>query len=547
MAEPASENEQVGLVTGAGTWVDAAFDVLPLGVMVVNPEKRVWAANSAAAALLGWVLEELVDSPVDGLLRWSHRSPQGQPAAMGQCAEPCRQIAARARRADGSEVPVSMTVTALGTSPFPWTLVTVTEADEPGAPCGDLAFPGPDEPGAAGGAPHAAARDEPGASVEGPGIATALGGGDRPLSSESPVPEASGADALGGAGRGVGTRGNAPLPDAGLPDRSSAGTAPWTESMAIAGEMLEVVLASRDVGEAEAAVAAYLPAVVPADAGCLWVSDTPSRLRPAVTWGKHAGGRASLGEDDCWGLRRCTLHRTSPTWPAPLCSHFLDAPARPTWTVCAPLLASSRLLGLLSVQGGGHDEASGERRDPPDPLHVQLVVRQVAWALSAVHRQQQLRRRSDLDALTEVLNRRYVDDQLELDLVEAGARGLPVSVVMVDVDRFKMVNDSFGHARGDQVLRELARLLGQATRADDRVVRLGGDEFLVVLNGATLEAATERAERIRVGAQSFCQLSAGVASYPAEAATATDLVRKADERLLAAKRGGRNQIVAKDL
>jgi len=69
----------------------------------------------------------------------------------------------------------------------------------------------------------------------------------------------------------------------------------------------------------------------------------------------------------------------------------------------------------------------------------------------------------------------------------------------------------------------------------------------VVLVGATVEAAYQRAEGIRTAAQSFCQLSAGVASYPAEAANATDLVRKADERLLAAKRGGRNQTVAQDL
>ena len=318
--------------------------------------------------------------------------------------------------------------------------------------------------------------------------------------------------------------------------------------MTMAGEMLEVVLASRNVAEAEATVAAYLPAVVPAGAGCLWVSETSSRLRPAVTWGSDAAARANLGEDDCWGLRRGVLHRTAPTWPAPLCPHFLDADRRPIWTLCAPLEAGGRLVGLLSLYGAGaDDQAQRARVEPPDPAVLELLVRQMAWALWAVHRQQQLRRRSDLDALTEVLNRRYLDDQLDLDLAEAASRGQPVSVVMVDVDRFKMVNDSFGHARGDQVLRQVARLLEEATRAEDRVVRLGGDEFLVVLSGAALEAAYQRAEGIRAAAQSVCQLSAGVASYPAEATTATELVRRADERLLAAKRGGRNQTVAEDL
>lgn len=121
-----------------------------------------------------------------------------------------------------------------------------------------------------------------------------------------------------------------------------------------------------------------------------------------------------------------------------------------------------------------------------------------------------------------MLNRRYVDDQLDANLSAAGARGEPVSVVMVDVDRFKKVNNSLGHARGDQVLRQLARLLEETTRAGDRVVRLGGDEFLVVMSGATEEAAHERAERIRVSAQSFCQLSGGVASDLAEATNATE-------------------------
>jgi diguanylate cyclase (GGDEF)-like protein len=117
---------------------------------------------------------------------------------------------------------------------------------------------------------------------------------------------------------------------------------------------------------------------------------------------------------------------------------------------------------------------------------------------------------------------------------------------MLDIDRFKQVNDTMGHQAGDQVLRELSAMLRQSVRAYDIVARWGGEEFLLVLPGADLQAARQLAERIRVGVQklptSTVTISAGAAEFDADYDFEATL-RTADRRMYEAKAAGRNCVV----
>lgn len=156
------------------------------------------------------------------------------------------------------------------------------------------------------------------------------------------------------------------------------------------------------------------------------------------------------------------------------------------------------------------------------------------------------------DPLTGLHNRRHLDRVLVADLAGATAQR-PVSVLVLDVDHFKAVNDGYGHATGDRVLQAVARVLTGAARADDTVARLGGEEFVVVLPGAGRREAAERAEVIRRRCAALPQdgpagtpavtVSVGVAEAPDDGADPAGLLARADEAVYAAKAAGRDRVV----
>ena len=165
--------------------------------------------------------------------------------------------------------------------------------------------------------------------------------------------------------------------------------------------------------------------------------------------------------------------------------------------------------------------------------------------------QEELRDLAVRDGLTNLFNRRYLDETLERELARAKREGYPLSLVMIDIDHFKRLNDTYGHQAGDKVLRELAALLWGNIRTEDVPCRYGGEEFLVLLPRMPLEVALERAEAWRKTLQATrvpfgdfhleTTISCGLAAYPEHARTHDELVRCCDEALYEAKRRGRNR------
>jgi two-component system, cell cycle response regulator len=161
---------------------------------------------------------------------------------------------------------------------------------------------------------------------------------------------------------------------------------------------------------------------------------------------------------------------------------------------------------------------------------------------------------SRTDGLTMLDNRRHLEERLDEMFEHSRRLGEPLACMMCDLDRFKSVNDTYGHQAGDEVLRQTAQLLLTEAREIDRVGRYGGEEFMLLLPGTVLDAAVTFAERVRgaveahtftVREASICRtLSAGVASYPFPGIeTPDDLVRAADDALYVAKESGRNKVV----
>lgn len=168
--------------------------------------------------------------------------------------------------------------------------------------------------------------------------------------------------------------------------------------------------------------------------------------------------------------------------------------------------------------------------------------------------QAQLQEQALRDPLTGLYNRRYLDQTLQRALADCAASGTPLALVLIDIDRFKRINDTYGHPAGDEMIRRLGDLLGERVRdAGPVVCRYGGEEFLLMLPGTTLDAAAALAEELRVAFESTevavgghrmrTTLSSGISGFPEHPAQPELLVRLADQALYKAKLGGRNRVV----
>ena len=186
--------------------------------------------------------------------------------------------------------------------------------------------------------------------------------------------------------------------------------------------------------------------------------------------------------------------------------------------------------------------------------HMVGRLRQSRQDLDAVNetlRQQneELERLSASDSLTGLSNRRILTQRLSEELLRSQRQSHSFTVLMLDVDHFKKYNDAYGHPAGDEVLKKVANILRNCTRAGDCTARYGGEEFAVLLSGKSADTALQLAERIRtrVAAEEFVggkvTISGGIAEFPHHGHTAEAVISSADEALYEAKRQGRNRVV----
>ena len=183
------------------------------------------------------------------------------------------------------------------------------------------------------------------------------------------------------------------------------------------------------------------------------------------------------------------------------------------------------------------------------------MAEDLALALANLRLRETLRSQAIRDSLTGLFNRRYLEVTMERELNRVKRQGTPLGVIMMDLDHFKDYNDTFGHSAGDKLLSALGALLKSHIRGEDIACRYGGEEFLLILPGASMEIALERAEGLRQAVKEMHQhyqglkpasLSLGVAVYPDHGDTGGQLIQSADAALYRAKRAGRDRVVAAD-
>lgn len=213
----------------------------------------------------------------------------------------------------------------------------------------------------------------------------------------------------------------------------------------------------------------------------------------------------------------------------------------------APLVADGQPLGVLIVEnadGAGFIQRRIVSMVGQFASHGALAMRN-AWLL------EQVQRLAATDALTGVANRRTFEKALQAEISRASRNRTDVTLIMLDVDRFKTLNDEFGHQAGDEVLARVGEALRIACRDSDTAARYGGEEFAVLMPGCSPEEATFAAERLRkrvAAIESVREItfSAGIATFPIHAVTSEELIARADDALYQSKRAGRDRATLSD-
>jgi len=214
-----------------------------------------------------------------------------------------------------------------------------------------------------------------------------------------------------------------------------------------------------------------------------------------------------------------------------------------------PIVSQSQVIGVLTV--GAYEKS---RFNQEDLQLLTILASQIALVLKNALLYHSAREEAITDGLTQLYNYRYFQERLTKELAYCRLNGQPLALLFLDVDYFKQYNDTYGHPKGDEVLRTIAGIIRDSIRNTDVPVRYGGEEFAVILPGVNLAGAAQVAERIiqAVAQVHFAgdedqewvkmTVSIGLAIYPEEGDTEEDLLARADHALYQAKKAGRNRV-----
>jgi diguanylate cyclase (GGDEF)-like protein/PAS domain S-box-containing protein len=280
-----------------------------------------------------------------------------------------------------------------------------------------------------------------------------------------------------------------------------------------------------------------------------------ANLKRVAMWGDTSSMPDMLHRETCQALRQTegerhvVLRENICQGGCPWAMQASDLPC-----CCVPLTIEGSSPGLLHIC---HLEGTSAPIHEQQVLLATMAADLIGLALSNIQLREHLRDQSIRDPLTGLYNRRYLNETLPRELQRSMRLQQPLGIMLLDVDHFKRINDTYGHQVGDAVLRMLGSFLHQRTRRGDLVCRYGGEEILLVLPNTALEQATVYAEQLRQSIEELAgdyegeplphfTVSIGVAAVPEHGSAGETLVPAADQALYRAKAEGRNRVCVAD-
>lgn len=255
--------------------------------------------------------------------------------------------------------------------------------------------------------------------------------------------------------------------------------------------------------------------------------------------------------------QRCLELAQNPPFPDLI---LLDVimPEMDGYEVCRQLKENpnTKNIPIIFVTGrdSDEDEEFGLQLGAVDyiakPIRPAIVTARVSTQIKLKHQSDELRNMALYDQLTQLYNRHFLIESAANKLAYVDRHGNELSLLMIDIDFFKHINDQFGHHAGDQVLKAIAEILKTGNRKEDVVARFGGEEFVVLLEHCSLDSAVEKAELLRAKIEALAPMgisvtaSFGVAQLMKHEQTFVELLTRADAAVYRAKALGRNRVVA---
>ena len=299
--------------------------------------------------------------------------------------------------------------------------------------------------------------------------------------------------------------------------------------------------------EVFAAALGFAPKIFPVSRGAVVLLNAAHSLAEVLgSWADCLLPAYVFEPSSCWALRTGHPHLVVAGDTTAPCAHA--AGVKNTY-LCIPILAQGETLGILHFQATDKSPALGDS----ELSFKTTFAGQVGLSIANIRLREALRTESIKDALTGLYNRRYLEEILEREIRRAARSDQAMGILMIDLDHFKTFNDTYGHEAGDAVLRATGSFLARSVRAEDIVCRFGGEEFVVILPTADVEAARARAERIRSKMSELIVLhqgrslgritvSIGVSALPTHGTSPKELLEAADAALYRAKREGRDRV-----
>ncbi|CAM2964539.1 TPA: diguanylate cyclase [Legionella pneumophila] len=320
------------------------------------------------------------------------------------------------------------------------------------------------------------------------------------------------------------------------------------EQITLLVEMSDIMLACGSQEELSDVMAKYSQRLLQFSSGYLFIMH-PSKnyLEKAAIWGNPQPHDLTFTPEQCWAIRLGRIHYAGSSRIELMCSHMTFVEQPELSLLCVPLMAQNDIYGLLYLE-------VGLKFDENQRLLITAFAELTALALANVRLRENLRYQSIRDPLTGLYNRRYLEDFLFKQLHQAERTKASFAILMLDLDHFKKINDTFGHDAGDLVLKELGQILNSDIRLGDIAARYGGEEFVLLLYDIDAQAAKMKAEilrsaisnlQVKYGAQPVGQITAsiGISVYPDDAKSPAEVIEAADKALYQAKNKGRNKVI----
>lgn len=326
----------------------------------------------------------------------------------------------------------------------------------------------------------------------------------------------------------------------------------YTNQVEAVNEFVELLQSCLTLEEAYQQATRVLAHFFPAGS-MLMLNSSRNLLDVVGRWGSNNNKPGPFSPESCWGLRKGRAHLVKPGNSSLICAH-LESELHGCH-ICVPMVAQGESLGVLSVGDAGngpecHDPAAAQRQQDL----VTSLAEQISLAFANLQLRETLKYQSVRDPLTGMFNRRHMEEALQRELQRGARNGNPIAVLMADLDHFKQFNDSFGHAAGDVLLRDLGAIFRNNVRGGDIACRYGGEEFLLILVDTDAEVAGQRALKLCEQVRKMnvrhhgevlrrVTISVGIAVFPRHGTTTAQLIGAADESLYKAKAAGRDRVV----